>query len=70
MDEGGTIAVLVAAALAFAWANWRARKPTEMGQSPFVPYLLVQFIAIIIALLVLAHLITLTTGVPFTGRGR
>jgi hypothetical protein len=51
-----------------AWANWRERKGHTPGQTPLVPYPVWQFIGIIVFILMTAHLITLLTGQPFTGR--
>lgn len=61
------VAFLVFAAL-FVVATIRARRPHEPGRLPIVPWTGVQFASIFIALLVLAHLITLWTGHPLVGR--
>ena len=63
-----TLAILVAAALVFGWATYKARQPYEAGRPPFVPYLVVQFVAVLAVILMAGHLVSLLTGKPFTGR--
>jgi len=41
-------AIMLAAALAFAFANYKARQPYEPGPGFRVPYLAVQFIAVVV----------------------
>lgn len=54
--------------MATGWANWRSRKPYVPGEPPLVPYGAVQFVGFLVIILMAAHLITLLTGQPFTGR--
>ena len=63
-----TIAVLVGAVIVGGFANYKSRQPVELGETQWIPYLGVQFVAILAAILMVAHLITLLTGVPFVGR--
>ncbi len=63
-----TIAILVVAALVFALATYKARQPYEPGRPPFVPYLVIQFVAVLAIILMAGHLVSLLTGRPFTGR--
>ncbi|MEM8798546.1 MAG: hypothetical protein AAGF15_00560 [Pseudomonadota bacterium] len=63
-----TLVVLACGVIAFAWATIAARRPYEIGQSPWRFHGAVQFIALVVVFLMLAHLITLTTGEPFKGR--
>ena len=60
-----TIAALVVA-LGFAGlANWQLRRPFVRRWLPVIPWLGVQFLAVTVALIMLAHLISLLTGHPF-----
>ena len=62
---GATVTTLVVA-LGFAGlANWQMRRPFERRWLPVVPWLGVQFVAAAVALIMLAHLISLLTGRPF-----
>ena len=64
-----TLAVLLAALIAAALANWRERRPRDLGRPPLVPYTAIQVIAVVAAILMLAHLVSLLTGQPLRGRG-
>ena len=44
------VAIMVAAACVFAFANYRARRPYEPGPGFRVPYLAVQFVALVVLL--------------------
>ena len=60
-----TVASLVVAFGLAALANWQMRRPFDRRWLPVVPWLGVQFIAVAVALIMLAHLISLLTGHPF-----
>ena len=60
-----TIATLAIAFGFAALANWQMRRPFERRWLPVVPWLGVQFLAVAIALIMLAHLVSLLTGQPF-----
>jgi multisubunit Na+/H+ antiporter MnhE subunit len=62
---GATVATLVVALGFAALANWQMRRPFERRWLPVIPWLGVQFLAVTIALIMLAHLISLLTGHPF-----
>ena len=62
---GATIATLAIAFGFAALANWQMRRPFERRWLPVVPWLGVQFLAVAVALVMLAHLISLLTGQPF-----
>lgn len=68
MSMTATIIVLVVSAAVFGFANWRSRKPYEPGKPDPVPWVPIQFAAILGIVLMIGHLITLATGQPFTGR--
>lgn len=59
-------AISLAFALVIAGlANWQMRRPFDRRWLPVVPWLGVQFLAVTIALVMLAHLISLLTGHNF-----
>ena len=64
-ELGATIATLVIAFALAALANWQMRRPFTKRWLPVVPWLGVQFLAVAIALVMLAHLVSLLTGHPF-----
>jgi hypothetical protein len=64
-----TLAVLFVALAVVVLANWRERRPREFGRPPPVPYAAIQMIAVVVAILMLAHLVSLLTGQPLRGRG-
>ena len=68
MSLGVTLVILVAAAVVFGLATYKARQPYEPGRPPYVPYLVVQFMAVLAIILMAGHLVSLLTGKPFTGR--
>jgi hypothetical protein len=63
-----TVAILLAALLAAGLANWRERRPREIGRPPLVPYTAIQVLAVLVIILMLAHLVSLLTGQPLEGR--
>jgi hypothetical protein len=64
-----TLGLLFAALVVAALANWRERRPRVIGRPPLVPYTAVQVIAVLVIILMLAHLVSLLTGQPLRGRG-
>jgi len=68
MDYPWTLALLLTGAAAFAGATWRARRAREVFEVPLVPYGAVQFVALVLVVVMLAHLVTLASGQPFAGR--
>ncbi len=68
MGLEATLAVLTAAVLVFAAARHFHERPYEPGRLWRPPWLAIMFIAALVAVAMLAHLITLLTGKPFTGR--
>jgi hypothetical protein len=58
------MAALVVAGL----ANWRERRPRDFDKIPLLSYPLIQMIAIVVAILMTAHLVSLLTGHQIKGR--
>ena len=63
-----TLAALAAAIALFLYATYKARQPKEDGKLRWIPYGGVQFVAILVIVVALAHMVTLLTGHPFVGR--
>lgn len=68
MDLYPTLIVLALAAAAFAAANWHQRRERMPGDVTLIPHTMIQILAVVICLVMLAHLVTLATGHPFKGR--
>ena len=64
-----TLAILLAALAIAALANWRERRPRDLGRPPLVPYTSIQMIAVLVIILMLAHVVSLLTGQTLKGRG-
>jgi uncharacterized membrane protein YidH (DUF202 family) len=67
----GLAATLVALGLAIAlavFANWQERRQHPVGNPPWVSYTAIQMVAIVVAILMAAHLVSLLTGHPLTSR--
>jgi hypothetical protein len=67
----GLAATLVALGLAVAiaaFANWQERRRRPVGNPPLVSYTAIQMVAIVVAILMAAHLVSLLTGHPLTSR--
>ncbi len=61
--------LLLAGALALvAYANWQERRERPLGKAPLISYPALQMIGIVLAVLLLAHLVSLLTGQPLRGR--
>jgi hypothetical protein len=69
MRLGLTLAVLLAALAIAGLANWRERRPHDFGRPPLLPYTTIQLIAVVVIILMAAHLVSLLTGHPLKGRG-
>ena len=63
-----TLGIILAAVVIFGLANYKSRQPYEPGKRLYVPYLAIQFAAVLTIILMLGHLVSLLTGRPFTGR--
>jgi hypothetical protein len=69
MSLAPTLAILLAALAIAALANWRERRPRDLGRPPLVPYTAIQMIAVLVIILMLAHVVSLLTGQTLKGRG-
>jgi hypothetical protein len=63
-----TLAILLAALAAAGLANYRERRPRGVGEVPLVSYSAIQMIAVVVALLRAAHLVSLALGHPLKSR--
>lgn len=50
------------------FANWQERRPRPLGETPLVSYTLVQMLALVVVILMAAHLVSLLTGTPLKSR--
>ncbi len=68
MTLGVTLIVLLISLAAFVLAAAQGRRPVEQRRARWIPYTGLQFLALVAAILMLAHLISLLTGEPLKGR--
>ena len=68
MSLAVTLAILLAALAAAALANYRERRPREVGKVPLISYSAIQMVAVVVAILMLAHLVSLMMGHPLKSR--
>jgi hypothetical protein len=68
MSLAVTLAILLAALAVAALANYRERQPREVGKVPLVSYSAIQIVAVVVAILMLAHLVSLLMGSPLKSR--
>lgn len=68
MGLATTLVLLVIAVAIAGLANWRERRPREIGQPLLIPWTVVQLIAVVVAILMLGHLVSLMTGTPLKSR--
>ncbi|GAB3121983.1 hypothetical protein [Novispirillum itersonii] len=63
-----TLTVILVSAAVVGVAVWRDRMPPELGKIWHFPWRPLAAVAILAILLALAHLVTLLSGRPFSGR--
>lgn len=63
-----TLAILLAASLVAGLANYFERRPHRLGEPPLFSYTAIQMVALVVAILMLAHLVSLLSGQPLSGR--
>ena len=68
MSLGPTVILLAASLVLAAFCLWHQRRPRELGQVSLFPANLLLGVAVVGVILALAHLVTLVTGHPLTGR--
>jgi hypothetical protein len=62
-----TLIILALATAIFAWSVWRVRREVP-GEPSLIPHGAIQFLCAIALILMAAHLVSLLTGQPLTGR--
>ena len=67
LDWIETTLILFAAIGAYIWANLTARRPVDLLRPRMIPPVLVMSVSAVIALVMLAHMVSLTSGTPFRG---
>ncbi|CAK0755375.1 hypothetical protein CCP1ISM_6010001 [Azospirillaceae bacterium] len=70
MGWAETTTVFLIAAAVFVWANLTARRPVDINRPRLAPLMPLMALSLVVALLMLAHMITLATGHPFQGGAR
>jgi uncharacterized membrane protein YidH (DUF202 family) len=68
MGLAATLVVLVLALAVAGFANWQERRQRPLGDPPLLSYAAIQMLAIVVAILMAAHLVSLLTGHPLTSR--
>jgi uncharacterized iron-regulated membrane protein len=63
-----TLTILLLALAVAGFANWRERRPRALGRPPLISYTALQMVALVVVILMLAHLVSLLSGQPLTGR--
>lgn len=63
-----TIVVLLAALALAATANYLERRPRALGSPSLVPWTWIQIAAVVVAILMAAHLVSLATGTRLESR--
>ena len=63
-----TLALLGAGLALAGLGRWYEARPRELGSVRLVSSTLLLGVGVLLAILALAHLVTLTTGVPLEGR--
>ena len=68
MSLAVTLLVLLLALAVAGFANYQERRPRELGRPPLVPYTVIQMLAAVVIILMLAHLVSLLLGQPLRSR--
>jgi hypothetical protein len=68
MGLGPTLLILMAALATASLANWRERRPRTLGNPPLLPPTTIQMVALVVALIMAAHLVSLLSGQPLRSR--
>jgi hypothetical protein len=70
MGMNATLALLVAGLALTAFARWYETRPRELGEVRLLPTTPLLAAGVIASVLAAAHLVSLLTGHPLTGRSR
>jgi hypothetical protein len=68
MDETVSLSVLGAAVVLLVLAVWQNRRERPPGKLPLIPWMGVQYVALVVVVLVGIHLVGLWTGQELKGR--
>ncbi len=68
MGLAATLVILGLAVALAAFANWQERRQRPVGNPPLFSYTAIQMVAIVVAILMAAHLVSLLSGHPLTSR--
>lgn len=64
-----TLVIMLASLTVAGIANWLERRPREVGNPPpLVSYTAIQMVAVVVVLLMAAHLFSLVIGTPLESR--
>ena len=63
-----TLTILVLTSAMFVFANWRGRQPAQPLKVRMINYHVVQIFCVVVVLLMAAHLVTLLSGQPMSGK--
>jgi hypothetical protein len=68
MTETVSLIVLCTAFVLLVLATWQTRRKREPGKLPIIPWVGVQYVAVVVIIIVGIHLIGLWTGQDLKGR--
>jgi len=68
MDETLSLSALGAAVVLLILAVWQTRRERPPGKLPLIPWMGVQYVALVVIILVGIHLVGLWTGQELKGR--
>ncbi len=68
MGLGITLGLIAGVLAIIGWLIWVERKPRQLGRVNLVPTTPLLFIALVVLVAFLAHLVSLVTGQPHMGR--
>jgi hypothetical protein len=68
MNLTATLVLLTLTVAIFGYSNYRARQPAQPLKVRMINYNLVMIFSVIVTLLLLSHVVTLTTGFSIPGR--
>jgi hypothetical protein len=68
MDLPWTLALLVTGVGLSIFCRWYETRPRELGDVRLLPSTILLALGVLVSVVALAHLVSLLTGVPLTGR--